>query len=187
MHVRTKARKHASPARVTYETSAYETYHGSTSFFLLPPPSSSFSLGNPSGYPVSLLPQGSNFLRLPNPPSPPSPRFAASLFLTIRENRGSVVIVRVWVHTRTYVQEHAWRRSCLAFSLNGPRLLSPVYHHGRPRTPSAANLSLATPSLANPLASHFSPPTKHAQSCGIKTQATGGGVAVHARGPAPGD
>lgn len=35
------------------------------------------------------------------------PSVAASLFLTIRENRGSVVIVRVWVHARTYVQKHA--------------------------------------------------------------------------------
>lgn len=84
---------------------------------------------------------------------------------------------RMGAHARTYVQEHAWRRSCLAFSLNGPRLLSPVYHHGRPRTPSAANLSPATPPpQRQPLASHFSPPTRHAQSCGIKTQATGGGV-----------
>lgn len=44
-----------------------------------------------SGYPTLLL--------------PPRWWFAASLFLTIRENRGSVVvIVRVWVHTRTCIR-----------------------------------------------------------------------------------
>lgn len=57
-----------------------------------------------------------------------------------------------------------------------------------PRPPTHAFRRQPIPRLPlPPLASHFSPPTRHAQSCGIKTQATGGGVAVHARGPAPGD
>lgn len=103
-------------------------------------------------YPVSLLPQGSNFLRLPHPPSP-SPVVVCSQLIPHNKRKpglGRRHRSRMGAHVcvRAYVQEHAWRRSCLAFSLNGPRLLSPVYHHGRPRTPSAANLSL--PSPANP-------------------------------------
>lgn len=113
------------------------------------------------------------------------PSVAASLFLTIRENRGSVVIVRVWVHTRTYVQEHAWRRSCLAFSLNGPRLLSPVYHaaaHARllpptyPSTPSTVSpmsrTSLLLRSMHNLVGLKHKPPRTPRSS-------------EHSRGPAP--
>lgn len=42
---------------------------------------------------------------------------------------------------------------------------------GRPRTPSAADLSPDRSHHTATPASHFPPSTRHAQSCGIKTQA----------------
>lgn len=134
-------RKHASPARVTYETSAYETY---LDIPFPPPPSSSFSL--PSGCLYYLKARiFSDYPTQPSFSSRPSV-VAASLFLTIRENRGSVASSFAYGCTRFLYIRARTRVATLVSSLLA-KWPSPVHHHGRPRTPSAANLSLAYPSL----------------------------------------
>lgn len=85
---------------------------------------------------------------------------------------------RMGAHARTYVQEHAWRRTLVSSLL--AKWPSPALACLPPRPPTHAFRRQPIPRHPSPqrqpLASHFSPPTRHAQSCGIKTQATGGGV-----------